>query len=161
MKAVSGILIIALFVVVLGVWWLSDEPSPQETNVQSELPSTAPEQVTVRESIGIEAARQRVANAKLALQATVVEREKVEAQLAQAERDVTELERFIEEIEARGEDPVDYADEGLEMFQPAFYAYQQAFEQLELVESMHEAAQEEVAAAEQQLAELLAESDLD
>lgn len=167
MKAVLGLLFFVLLIAALGAWWLNNEPSPQRADVQPELSSTTsrpmesatPGQTTADESMGIEAASQRVDDTKFALQTIVAERKHAEAQLEQAERDVAELERFIENIEARGEDPADYADEGLEMFQPAFYAYQEAFDKLELVESTQQTAEEQVAAAEKQLARILAESD--
>ena len=63
----------------------------------------------------------------------------------------------MQEIEARGEDPADYADEGLERFQPAFYAYQDAFERLELAETMRASARAELDQAEDRLAQLLAD----
>ncbi len=87
-----------------------------------------------------------------ALQAVVVERKSAEAQLQQAERDVTALEQFIEEIKARGEDPADYAEEGLALFQPAFSAYQDAFSKLERAEAMEQSATQELATAEKALA---------
>lgn len=168
MKVVIGILFI-LLLAGLGAWWLNGQSSSQFTDAPPEL-SSPTSQVTESDTAtqtkaqvltSIETARQRVADAKLALQAVVAERENVEAQLEQAERDVTDLERFIEEIEARGEDPADHADEGLELFQPAFYAYQDAMDKLDLVDSMHKAAEDEVAAAEKRLADILAESEDD
>ena len=165
--AVIGALLSLLLLAGVGAWWLNSTSSPQQMDAQSELSSTTSQaaesdsanQTRADVSTKIGAAQQRVADAKLALQAVEAERQNVEALLEQAERDVTELERFVDDIEARGEDPADYADEGLEIFQPAFYAYQDAIDQLDLVDSMHKAAQDEVVAAEKQLAETLAESE--
>jgi len=104
-----------------------------------EAPQTAQELAT---------ARQTLRDLELALGAAVEERKRAEALLEQSEQDVEDLERFIEQIEERGEDPADYADEGLEMFQPAFYAYQEAFSRLEQAEASEAALREELAAAE-------------
>jgi hypothetical protein len=104
--------------------------------------------------------RKRIKNLQSTLRDVVTQRASAEADLQQAERDVTELERFIDEIKARGEDPADYADEGLAMFQPAFYAYQNAFDKLELAEAMEQAAAEELAAAEAELESTLAAANI-
>ena len=55
--------------------------------------------------------------------------------IAQSETDVEALERFIEELEARGEDPADHAEEGMELFTPAFEAYERASLKLQLAEN--------------------------
>lgn len=110
-------------------------------------------------SSSIDAARRHVADAELALQAAVAERKAAEAEIGKAERDVEELERWIEGIEERGEDPVDYADEGLEKLEPAFFAYQQAFDRFELAETMESAASDELNAAKANLARVLAASE--
>ena len=99
--------------------------------------------------------RQSIDELTVELKQIVDERSNAEELLRQAERDVASLERFIEEIEERGEDPVDYADEGLALYQPAFNAYQDAFDQLELAETMEQIATEELAAAENALANIL------
>lgn len=101
-------------------------------------------------------ARQAVRDLELALGAAVEERKRAEALLEQSEQAVEDLERFIERIEERGEDPADYAEEGLEMFQPAFYAYQEAFSRLEQAEASEAALREELAGAEARLAAILA-----
>ncbi len=109
---------------------------------QAEAPPTAQEPATVE---------QTVRDLELALGAAVEERKRAEALLEQSEQDVEDLERFIEQIEERGEDPADYADEGLELFQPAFYAYQDAFSRLEQAQASEAALREELAAAEARL----------
>lgn len=99
--------------------------------------------------------RQSIDELTVELKQIVDERSNAEELLRQAERDVASLERFIEEIEERGEDPVDYVDEGLALYQPAFNAYQDAFDKLELAETMEQIATEELAAAENELANIL------
>ena len=163
--------IIALSLLVVGgaAWLLlnggtsttQQKPGAPPGQINTPLPDTPvaaetspPE--TVSESVF--EAHQRIRDAKLALQSAAGESKKAEAQLQQAERDVEELERFVDDIEARGEDPTDYADEGLAKFQPAFYAYQDAFDRLELAESMEQVATKELADAENHLTRILAES---
>ena len=97
------------------------------------------------------ALRQRIVELTFELEQLATQRSSAEAQLQQAERDVAALERFIEEIEERGEDPVDYADEGLAMYQPAFNAYQDAEDKLASVEARRRALAEELAVAENEL----------
>ena len=96
--------------------------------------------------------RQRIGDLKVELKELIAERSSAEALLRRAERDIASLERFIEEIEERGEDPVDYADEGLALFRPASDAYQDASDKLELAATREQTATEELAAAEIELA---------
>jgi len=96
--------------------------------------------------------RQRIEELQSQLRAVVAERRSADAALAQAEDDVTELERYLEEIKARGEDPTDYADEGAARFVPAFEAYQRAYEQHEAAVAMENSITAELAVAEQALA---------
>lgn len=100
------------------------------------------------------AVQQRIADLKLALQASIEMRYAAEARLAESERAVEELEKFVEEIEARGEDPVDYADQGLEKLQPAFFAYQDAFAEFEQAERIEQAARDALTEANAELAAL-------
>ena len=116
----------------------------------------AAQQKDGNQSEQVRAARQRVADAKLALQSAVDARESAEAEMQKAEVEIDELERWVAEIEERGEDPVDYADEGLARLQPAFFAYQDAFDRFELAETMEVEALEELTAANAELSELLA-----
>ncbi len=139
-------------------WWLQrgTPDSTQKYDREAQVQTTVEREVVRITPSSIDAARQRVEEASLALQSIVAQRKSAEIEMQKAERKVEELERFIEDIEARGEDPVDYADEGLAKFQPAFYAYQQAFDQLELAETMEQAATKELAEAEAQLSQALA-----
>ncbi len=167
MKPIAVIALSLLVIGGLGWWLLGGEPAttPQRTDVLLEPSATDSQETELAaekpavgvESASVTAARQRIEDATLALQVVVAERKSAEAELQQAERDVAALERFIEEIEKRGEDPVDYADEGLAKFQPAFYAYQDAFDRLELAETMEQVAAEELAGAGDHLARILAE----
>lgn len=146
-------------------WWLlngrhANSPQPIEVSgdksgsaSRSKLTAQSPAQGA--ESEEVTKLRLRVDDLTLSLQSIVAERENVEGELQQAEREVARLERFVEEIEERGEDPVDYADEGLAMFQPAFNAYQEASDKLELAETMEQTTTEELAVAERELALML------
>lgn len=96
--------------------------------------------------------RQRIGDLKVELKELIAERSSAEALLRRAERDIASLERFIEEIEERGEDPVDCADAGLALFRPASDAYQDASDKLELAATREQTATEELAAAEIELA---------
>ena len=153
-----------------GVGWLLFKDGPSTSTPHSgtalQQPSTlfpAAEFVEEKPPLDVEStslieSRQRTRDATLALQQAVAARKIAEAELQQTERSVEELESFIETIEARGEDPVDYADEGLAMFQPAFNAYMDAFHRLELAETMEKVAADELAAAEQDLARIVTAS---
>ncbi|MDJ0748491.1 MAG: hypothetical protein QNJ11_03345 [Woeseiaceae bacterium] len=141
---------------------LSDKPgtqTPSDTATGSVLTDDEPDagvQAADTEAAAILAARQRVADAELALEMAVAQRKAAEADIQTAEREVEELERWVAEIEARGEDPVDYADEGLEKLQPAFFAYQDASQRLELAEEMEVTATEELTLAKAALSAALA-----
>ncbi len=164
MKQVITIVLILLLLAGAGVLLLNDvgeAPSPRDDLPE---PTATPADARPGEALPgqnfepapISAARQRVANAQLALQTAVAQRKAAEADIKIAEREVEELERWIAEIEAQGEDPVDYADEGLEKLQPAFFAYEDAAERLELAEAMEITATEELALANAALSAMLA-----
>jgi hypothetical protein len=168
MKA-TAVIVVSLLIFG-GVGWLlfNDGPSTSTSHsgAAAEQPSTHLPETEVGkekpvldvESTSLIESRQRIRDATLALQQAVAARKSAEAELQQTERSVEELESFIETIEARGEDPVDYADEGLAMFQPAFNAYMDAFDRLELAETMEKAAAEELATAEQELERIVTAS---
>ncbi len=102
---------------------------------------------------GRELARARAAReeARVRYEAARAGVAEAQALMSRSERDVEELERFIEELEARGEDPVDHADEGMERFMPAFEAYEVAIGRLERAEEEEAIARLEFLAAEQRL----------
>lgn len=150
---------LSMILVVGGVgWWLHTGPpgSTQQDEKEPQVQTPARGTNDRVSPSSIDAARQRIEDASSALQSIIAQRKSAEMAMQEAERQVEELERFIEDIEARGEDPADYANEGLARFQPAFYAYQDAFDKLELAETMERAAAEELAEAEDQLARVLA-----
>ena len=164
MKQVFTIALIVLFGAGVGVFLLSNKPgAPPQDDELPELTdapaNVTPEQVVPADDTepeAVRAARQRVADAEFTLETAIAQRKAAEADIQTAEREVEELERWVAEIEARGEDPVDYADEGLEKLQPAFFAYQDAAERLELAEEMEVAATEELALANAALSAMLA-----
>ncbi len=158
-------IVLALALVGGMAWWLSDDESgtPErkpEAAVGSSDQRLNSEDSATRgdEPAELQSARQRVADAKLAVQTAITQREAAAADLKTAEREVESLERWVADIEARGEDPVDYADEGLARLQPAFFAYQDAFERYELAEAMEAEATEDLAAAEAKLSKTLSSS---
>ncbi len=163
MKRVVTIALVVLLFAGVGVLLLSGTQETPAPRVSPPEPTAAPVNAKpveavpgqVSEPATISAARQRVTNAELALQTAVAQRKAAEADINIAEREVEELERWVAEIEARGEDPVDYADEGLEKLQPAFFAYQDAAERLELAEAMEITATEELALANAALSAVL------
>lgn len=106
------------------------------------------------EAESIEAMRQRVKDLELALEATIDMRNEAVVALEASERDIEKLEAFVEEIEARGEDPADYAGEAMEQFQPAFFRFEDASAAFERAELLEQAAREELAKARAELAAL-------
>ncbi|MEM7610637.1 MAG: hypothetical protein AAF270_03095 [Pseudomonadota bacterium] len=77
---------------------------------------------------------------QLALQAATQMRQTAELKLLDIEQELESLEQFVEAIEDRGEDPTDFADDGLEQFQPLFFRYQDAFAEFEQAEAIEQAA---------------------
>ncbi|MFK8048053.1 MAG: hypothetical protein AB8B81_06455 [Halioglobus sp.] len=103
--------------------------------------------------------QRRVDDLTVALEEVVAERSSAEILLQEAEQDIASLERFIEEIEERGEDPMDYAEEGLAMFHPAANAYQDALDQLQLAQSKEKSAAMALAGAKNKLADFSLDED--
>lgn len=164
----------ALTLVLVGAssWFLAvREPASKAQNAGLQAPSppfipSAAELSRKDAKLGAEPRKvivllQRVDQLQDALKTVVADRSSAEEQLRQAERDVAALERYIEEIEERGEDPVDHAEEGLAMFQPAFTAYQEAIEKLELATSVEQTLTAELIATERKVATILVDSDID
>jgi len=164
MKQVITIGLILLFFAGVGVFLLSDRSgAPPLHDDSPELIDTPGREKPVEalpsgqaEPGAVVAARQRVADAERALQMAIAQRKAAEVDIQTAEREVEELERWVAEIEGRGEDPVDYADEGLEKLQPAFFAWQDAAQRFELAEQMEVTATEELALASAALSAALA-----
>ena len=164
MKQVITIGLILLFFAGVGVFLLNDQSeaparhcdSPELIDAPADEKPDGALSSEEAEPDAVRAARQRVADAELALQLSTAQRKAAEIDIQTAEREVEELERWVAEIEARGEDPVDYADEGLEKLQPAFFAYQDASERFELAEEMEVTATEELALASAALSAALA-----
>ena len=162
----------SLFVVGTASWLLFNSEPISEPNSKPDnadiLPvelvgtSTALERVlsVPRSDISQDVTLQRrVDDLTVALDEVVAERSSAEILLQQAERDIASLERFIEEIEERGEDPMDYAEQGLAMFHPAANAYQDALDQLQLAQSKEKNAAKELADAKNELADLSFDED--
>lgn len=152
--------LLLLLAAILLVLWLYPTGTGRETPVETApppaaAPAAAPSSVgpgeAPRAAQELATAQQAVRDLELALGAAVEERKRAEALLEQSEQDVEALERFIEQIEERGDNPADYAEEGLERFQPAFYAYQEAFSRLEQAEASEAALREELSIAEERL----------
>ncbi|MEM7764901.1 MAG: hypothetical protein AAF290_12620 [Pseudomonadota bacterium] len=112
-------------------------PNPKPLSAENDASTSAPAD-TVDMSVD---------QLELALAAAIEMREQAEAALADSEQAVEELEAYVAEIEARGEDPADYAEEGMKRFQPAFFAYQDAISELEQAELIESEARKALAAA--------------
>jgi len=168
----KAVVIVTLSLLLIGMAsWVFLYQEPQSTtqtanaaNTEPARPALTPNSAVVKAAPNAEPAaitqrRKRIEDLRTKLDNIAIQRERAEAALQQAERDVTELERYIGEIKARGEDPADYADEGLSRFEPAFHAYQNAVDELELAEAMKQAAAEELAIAEEELENMAAAAD--
>ena len=165
----QGIAVVLVLALIAGAgWWiLQDKAATEQQRDGATAPAVSPGAGTAdadlrqpgsSESDEVLAARQRIADATLALEAATLQRKAAEVDMQAAERELEELERWIADIEERGEDPVDYAEEGLARLQPAFFAYEDAFERFELAESMEAEAAGELAAANAALSNAIAAS---
>lgn len=129
--------------------WASRAPSVApvaEPPPATEAPA-ATQEVEPRAAPAADGTAYSIAELEQSLQLAIERREEAERVLDESERDVEKLEAFVAEIRARGEDPADYADEGLEQFQPAFMRYQNAFAVFEEAELVEQAAREALAEA--------------
>ncbi|MFK8054267.1 MAG: hypothetical protein AB8F65_14965 [Woeseiaceae bacterium] len=122
-----------------------NEPAPSLATL--EVPDTASMQTVAELEHAID-------DLKLASAAARNMRELAEVELEKTEASLAELEQYVADIEARGEDPADFAEEGLERFQPAFYAYEERMAVLEQAEQMEAAVSDELRDAERRLAML-------
>ena len=165
MKQGVALLLILTLIAGAGWWVFKDKPAPRQQLDDLPAPTAGPggeqrdspdRQPGDRQPDAIAAARQRVADAELALETAIAARKAAETDMQAAEQELEKLERWVEEIEKRGDDPVDYADEGLARLQPAFFAYEDAFERFELAESMEAEASADLAAAKDNLNKALA-----
>ena len=153
-NVLSWVLGLVLAAGVVAIW---ASRAPSEAPPPERPPSTETEPETgASESAAIPASTEAatagvatysIAELEQALQLATERREQAEQVLDESERDVERLEAFVAEIRARGEDPADYADEGLEQFQPAFMRYQRAFAVFEEAELVEQAAQDALAEA--------------
>ena len=159
-----AIVIIALLLAGVTFWVLSPEESPslrkQSDSAEAEAvidPVTAEPVLSNssidRQSKEVAVLRQRIQSLEQQLREVGSKRRSAEAALVQAEYDVAELERYLEEIKTRGEEPSDYADEGVERFLPAFEAYQNAYEEREAAMARERTLTEELTIAKQALAD--------
>ena len=150
---------------VAAVYFLGRSPSPEATPEPpaadaADAPVALPPATTRPEDLeaeSIEAMRQRVADLELALQTATDMRNEAEAALDASEREVEELEAYVEEMEASGKDPVDFADETMALFQPAFFRFEDASAAYERAELLEQAARDELAKARAELAALEAD----
>lgn len=121
-----------------------------DPTVESATPSPATKPAVPEEA---ERLMQRMDNLQTQLLAVVAKRQQAEAALLQAEQDVADLEDYVDAIKLRGEDPTDYADEGVARFLPAFEAYQQAVVDFEEAALAEEEIMTQLSAAEKALAD--------
>ncbi len=86
--------------------------------------------------------------AQLGLRAALIEQREAQEQLKSAEQALARLEEFVTDLERRGEDPADYAEEGLDQFRPAYSNFENARQRLELAESIIEDLRPQLSSAE-------------
>lgn len=129
-------------------------PDRELTPIESVSASTVPIPTSLA-AVPEEAERllQHMETLQAELRAVVAMRQQAEAALLQAEQDVTDLEHYIEAIKLRGEEPTDYADEGVTRFLPAFEAYQQAVLDLEAATAAQDTIMTQLSEAEKALAD--------
>ncbi len=154
MKAIVVIAAAALLAVGLWIWSSGSEvaQAPVATGAAPDSVVEEPSAVGAGRSITPAVdARQRVADLEGALALATERREQAERALDALESEVEELEAFIADIESRGEDPADYAEEGLQLFQPSFFKYQDSLFALEAAEELEDAAKQALAEARREL----------
>lgn len=123
--------------------------SNTETIALSDTPIVVPDIAALGTTTELEAA---IAELENSLTISTEVRQLAAAELEKTEVALEELEQYVEDIEARGEDPSDFADEGLEKFQPAFYQYEERLAVLEQAEQMEQAVAEALQEARDKLA---------
>jgi hypothetical protein len=99
----------------------------------------------------IEFAETALAEARSRHELAVHALESARADMAGLEDDVASLERYVEALEARGEDPADHAFEGMERFRPVLAKYQTLMAAYDRAEQNEREAREAVEAAERAL----------
>ncbi|MEL7451650.1 MAG: hypothetical protein AAFN78_20750 [Pseudomonadota bacterium] len=129
--------------------WASRAPSEAPASLGPAAPETATttREPEPREVTAADGTTYSIAELEQSLQLAIERRKEAERVLDESERDVEKLEAFVAEIRARGEDPADYAEEGLEQFQPAFMRYENAYAMFEEAELVEQAAREALAEA--------------
>ncbi|MEL7312547.1 MAG: hypothetical protein AAFN07_13630 [Pseudomonadota bacterium] len=139
---------IGVAAVALAIWVAQAPPEPT-TPVDLPVPAEASESIVTAplQDDASETLSQDVSNLEAALALAIERRVEAEQALDALEVEVDELEAFVDDIEARGEDPVDYADEGLAQFQPSFERYEAAFAALEEAEQVEQLARDALAEA--------------
>ena len=154
MKAIVVIAAAVLLAVCLWIW-SSGSQVEQAPVVTDSVPDSAlaePSAAGDGQSASPDVdARQRVADLEGALALATERREEAERALDALESEVEELEAFIADIEARGEDPADYAEEGLQLFQPSFFKYQDGLIALEAAQELEDATKTALAEAKKAL----------
>ena len=105
-----------------------------------------------------ERAERAVVAARAARESAVAELAAAEAEREEREREVERLEQFIADLKARGEDPVEHAEDGLALFKPAFENYQATALRIERAQATLQAAEAGLSSAEQSLAGLESET---
>jgi len=139
--------------------WFKQAPSdlaPPESGAKEQVPPVLEANRELHESQmpskqSVVASRQYVEDLEQMLQAAVEMRSEAEEALITSEDELEELEAFVEEIKRRGEDPMDYAEEGMYQLQPAFNRYQDAAAALEQAEVQEKSARAALAAEQAKL----------
>ncbi|MFK7898222.1 MAG: hypothetical protein AB8G23_20485 [Myxococcota bacterium] len=81
-----------------------------------------------------------------------------ESSLNEVEREIDAVERFIEDLEERGDDPADFAEEGMAKLRPAIERFEARLEVVEQDEQREAEARSRLDAAEAELTRLRTEA---
>ncbi|MEM7277530.1 MAG: hypothetical protein AAF385_05335 [Pseudomonadota bacterium] len=140
--ALAGVAAILLF-----TYWLQREaPVKTEllTDTKTEMPSNHSSPTHSEDS----RQKSELSPIQLGLRAALIEKRDALEQFEAAEQALAQLEEYVSALEKRGEDPADYAEEGLEQFRPAYSDFENAQQRLELAESIIEDLRPQLSVAE-------------
>ncbi len=133
--------------ILLVTYWVQREaPMKSEslTDIQTERPSN---HASLTSSEGSQQTN-KLSPVQLGLRAALIEKRDALEQFEAAEQALAQLEEYVSDLERRGEDPADYAEEGLEQFRPAYSNFENAQQRLQLAEAIIEDLRPQLSAAE-------------
>ena len=153
--AIPALLLLGGAALAWAVWRPGVSPAP-DAEVASGAPAPAPSAdataLSPERRAEIEFAETALAEARSRHALAAEALESARADMAGLEDDVASLERYVEALKARGEDPADHAFEGMERFQPVLAKYQTLMAAYDRAEDGEREAREAVEEAERELA---------